>query len=506
MVGFFIACHHYKPTGGQKMTMMAAARHVPSETLRQAREYIGRGWALIPFSPTNKNPLFDLLPPSEDGQGVSWRPLAKDKATAETVQGWIEVQPNLNLGVICGQASGIIIIDTDKPLKWPMEYLTPVVKTRRGYHYYLKTDRPYRSVVIKSKTGEAYGELRAEGNATIIPPSIHVETKKPYEWICGLGIDEIPMQPISKNLLNALVKLNPVLDEIPLIEERKQIEASKNILSCFNAPKPFTPGEDSGVISTIPYVEYLRDPRVVISIMQEMDCDVKALGQAFSCPIHGPDEHPSAALYLPHDEGFISMRDFHTGEFVPIPDLYAAHVKGKYEPLGTGERALWWIRCLVDHGYIDYPRILARPLPEEAPEAAKELYKGFVMLLGIRKLYNADQEATPFSWRFAAGWCGGLTNYKIKQGMAWLLGKGFLHKVGTTSSRTSLFALKPAREEVEPSADEPNRRDYTRTKTATEGRGACKENGVKVYATNFKKKLKMAHRKPGDGMNNPLRL
>ena len=101
---------------------------------------------------------------------------------------------------------------------------------------------------------------------------------------------------------------------------------------------------------------------------------------------------------------------------------------------------------MVDHGYIDYPRILARPLPEEAPEAAKELYKGFVMLLGIRKLYNADQTATPFSWRFAAGWCGGLTNYKIKQGMAWLLKHGFIHKTGTTSSRTALFALQPAEE------------------------------------------------------------
>ena len=44
-----------------------------------------------------------------------------------------------------------------------MEYLTPTVKTRRGYHYYLQTDRPYKSMVIKSKTGEAYGELRAEG-------------------------------------------------------------------------------------------------------------------------------------------------------------------------------------------------------------------------------------------------------------------------------------------------------------------------------------------------------
>lgn len=434
------------------MRGLTAARQIPNETLRKAREYIDRGWALVPFSPISKNPLFDLLPLSEDGQGVSWKPLAKNKATVEVVQRWLEAWPNMNLGIICGQASGIVIIDTDKPLRWPMKYLTPTVKTRRGYHHYLKTDRPYKSVVIKSKTGEAYGELRAEGNVTIIPPSTHVETGQPYEWVDGLGIDDIPMQPISKDLLKALVKLNPILDDIELIEDRRKIEARKNILSCFNDTKTFDPDTDLQVQSTIPYAEYLRDQRVVISIMQEIGCDVKALGQAFSCPIHGPDEHPSAALYLPHDEGFISMRDFHTGEFVPIPDLYAAHVKGKYEPLGTGERALWWIRCLVDHGYIDYPRILARPLPEEAPEAAKELYNGFVMLLGIRKLYNADQTATPFSWRFAAGWCGGLTNYKIKQGMAWLLKHGFIYKTGTTTSRTTLFALQP-KERLEEPAD-----------------------------------------------------
>ena len=56
--------------GGQKMTMMAAARHVPSETLRQAREYIGRGWALVPFSPQKKNSLFDLLSNSEKNKKV----------------------------------------------------------------------------------------------------------------------------------------------------------------------------------------------------------------------------------------------------------------------------------------------------------------------------------------------------------------------------------------------------------------------------------------------------
>lgn len=243
------------------MTMMAAARHVPSETLRQAREYIGRGWALIPFSPTNKNPLFDLLPPSEDGQGVSWKPLAKNKATVEVVQRWLEAWPNMNLGIICGQASGIVIIDTDKPLRWPMEYLTPTVKTRRGYHYYLKTDRPYKSVVIKSKTGEAYGELRAEGNVTIIPPSTHVETGQPYEWVDGLGIDDVPMQPITKNLIKAFVKLNPHLEEITLEEDRKRIEARKNILPCFNEPRPYNSEQDAVVRSSIPYMEYLQDPR-----------------------------------------------------------------------------------------------------------------------------------------------------------------------------------------------------------------------------------------------------
>jgi len=47
--------------------------------------------------------------------------------------------------------------------------------------------------------------------------------------------------------------------------------------------------------------------------------------------------------------------------------------------------------------------------------------------------------------------------------MAWLLGKGFLHKVGTTTSRTSLFALQPKREdstEAEPEAQQ-NDEDLT---------------------------------------------
>ena len=508
------------------MARLALVRTTPSEMAEAAEGYISRGWALIPFSPKSKDPFFEALPLSEDGTGRTWKPLAKEPATTETVKRWLEQEPNINLGVICGQASGIIIIDTDKPLKWPMQFLTPVVKTRRGFHYYLRTDRAYKSTVIQNRKGEHIGELRAEGNVTIIPPSLHVETRKPYEWIDGLSIDDIPMQPISKDLLKALVKLNPGLNDIALIEDRKRIEARKNILSCFNGVSVFNSSRDTEVYKDIPYIEYLRDPRVALTVMKEIGVEVYRIGQAFLCPIH-KENNPSAALYLPHDQGFITMHDFHTGEFIPLPDLYAAHIKGKYKPLGAGERALWWIRCLVDLGYIDYPRMLARSLPDDAPESAQILYSGFLRLLGIRKLYDGSQEEAPFSWRFAAGWCGGLTNYKIKQGMAWLLGNGYLHKRGTTTSRTTLFGLIPVEEAEEPKNDipkeeapvkvqdgsinektqayKPRANKYRRFWTATGERSALKMAKVILYPRSLKSALKMDKRRAANKLNT-LRL
>jgi len=206
--------------------------------------------------------------------------------------------------------------------------------------------------------------------------------------------------------------------------------------------------EHSKVKTDIPYIEYLRDPKIAIRLMELMGVQVEQLGQEFTNPI---DQSRKAALFLPHNEGFITMV---SGEmFIPLPDLYAAHVKGEYKPLGTGERALWWIRFLVDEGHLKAPKILAKPLPEDAPTGAKKLYEGFIRLLEIRTLYNAEQTATPYSWRFAEGWTG-TTRWETQQGMNYLLQHKYLETVGKTTSRTNLFELGPASKQANNEVEE----------------------------------------------------
>lgn len=206
----------------------------------------------------------------------------------------------------------------------------------------------------------------------------------------------------------------------------------------------------SSVQANIPYIEYLRDPEVAIRLMRLLGVQVDNLGQEFVNPI---DENKRASLFLPHDKGFITMVSGQ--DYIPLPDLYAAHVKGKHEPLGTGERALWWIRFLVDEGYLKAPKVLAKPLPANAPKGAKKLYEGFIRLLEIRTLYNAEQTATPYSWRFAEGWTG-TTRWETQQGMKYLFEHKFFQVAGQTTSRTNLLTLGPASKQTKPDVENNN--------------------------------------------------
>jgi hypothetical protein len=64
------------------------------------------------------------------------------------------------------------------------------------------------------------------------------------------------------------------------------------------------------------------------------------------------------------------------------------------------------------------------------------VYSGFLTLLGCKWLHTPG-EASPFTWKFAAAWCG-LNERTVAKAMRWLLGAGYIQCTGKYR-RMSLF-------------------------------------------------------------------
>ena len=92
-----------------------------------------------------------------------------------------------NVGIVTGAASGIVVVDVDKPeLIDTLGLLpsTPTVRTGKGLHLYFK--HPGRPVA--NKVGLLSGvDLRGDGGYVVAPPSIHPNGAS-YEWNVGLDV------------------------------------------------------------------------------------------------------------------------------------------------------------------------------------------------------------------------------------------------------------------------------------------------------------------------------
>jgi hypothetical protein len=131
--------------------------------------------AVIPIAERSKTPALQ-----------SWREFQEQLPTEEMVRGWFKDRPR-NLAVICGAVSGnLAVIDFDDERAadaWMKEHAQlieecPVVRTSRGRHVYLRTERP-----VKSFKGPGF-DFKGQGGYVLAPPSIH-PTGARYELVKG---------------------------------------------------------------------------------------------------------------------------------------------------------------------------------------------------------------------------------------------------------------------------------------------------------------------------------
>ena len=152
------------------------------ERTRQAIQL--RRWSVVLLAPQSKRP------PRGQGWPITDQP---ERAEAHVAGGG-------NLGLLCGEATGVAVLDPDKTHLWAEmvqelgEPGKPWVRTGSGRpHYYVALEPNLPAKLVWR--GEVVGEIqRGPGQQqVVIPPSIHPDGGR-YEWLVDPAIE--PLRPL----------------------------------------------------------------------------------------------------------------------------------------------------------------------------------------------------------------------------------------------------------------------------------------------------------------------
>lgn len=156
---------------------------------RAAREYIERGWAVIPLAPRRKEPA--------TRHGLSDWTDNPEQADVWWGQGDYEGRgnPAYNVGIVCGQVSGgLVVLDIDEGGEaamrdWetahsPLPETVTAITGSGGRHLFYRASREVRPSV----NGELHVDVRGDGSYVVAPPSIHPNGES-YEW--GISPDDM---------------------------------------------------------------------------------------------------------------------------------------------------------------------------------------------------------------------------------------------------------------------------------------------------------------------------
>lgn len=150
--------------------------------LDHALKYLAQGFSIIPVKKGSKLPAV-----------ASWLEYQKRLPTEKEVTDWWTKWPEANIAIICGQVSGIIVVDIDPGHGGTTEglELPPTLCARTGgggTHLIYKWNKD----LIGAKVGVRAGiDIRSEASYIVAPPSLHASGNL-YEWI---NDGEAPSEP-----------------------------------------------------------------------------------------------------------------------------------------------------------------------------------------------------------------------------------------------------------------------------------------------------------------------
>lgn len=131
------------------------------------QKYYENRLSVIPISKTGKNPVIP-----------NWSQYCTILPPEHLVEQWEKNSHLYNIGICCGKASNIIVLDIDDDSL--LDKCQPSPIRRRGkkgearffkYNPNIKLEHRYKVDIL------------TDGSQILVPPSIHPETGKPYKWL-----------------------------------------------------------------------------------------------------------------------------------------------------------------------------------------------------------------------------------------------------------------------------------------------------------------------------------
>jgi len=174
-----------------------------NKNLAEALLYMEKGYSVIPLNPSENDDIGKK-------PFVEWAEFQKRKPTKNEITSWWSKWPSAMIGLICGQISGFMVMDTDtqeqdKELRsyFLDSLVTPIAMTPRGgKHYYFK----YADGVRNSNGTSGYTfHVRGEGGYIAAPPSERTRKGK-YQWVGALDLKHIPLSNAPPALIKILLK------------------------------------------------------------------------------------------------------------------------------------------------------------------------------------------------------------------------------------------------------------------------------------------------------------
>ena len=126
------------------------------------------GFHLMPLKPRSKEPAL-----------TSWKKWQTEPTPPKLIEFWEDRYPGCNWAVICGEASGLAVIDADSPQAeaWrqgAVVFSGVSVRTSHGSHWWHGYPKDgLRSTNLRLKGRNIEGDVKAEGGYVVAPQSVH---------------------------------------------------------------------------------------------------------------------------------------------------------------------------------------------------------------------------------------------------------------------------------------------------------------------------------------------